>query len=320
MNTSEIEARVERLERANRRLNRGGSLKEEPMREIRPKLLSVLIALVAFTCAVSYAQEKGPTELNTLLMESTFKIEGLGSLGTAFVLGRPFPNEPSKARYVLVTAAHVLEDIKGDTAVIHLRFRQGPSQWSRLPYPIQIRDGQHPLWLKHPQADVAVMYIRVPKDVAIPLRSVALLADDRMLAQFEIHPGDELKCLGYPFGAESSPAGFPILRSGKISSYPLIPTSDIKTFLFDFRIFSGNSGGPVYFVESNRTYGGSTHLGQTIQFIVGLVSQEQVLKQPIAEPYVKGERQYQLGLAQVVHASLIKQAIDLLPSPDSIPD
>jgi hypothetical protein len=55
-------------------------------------------------------------------MESTFRLEGQGSMGTAFVLGRPFPNQPGKVRYLLVTAAHVLENMKPDTALSSVTF------------------------------------------------------------------------------------------------------------------------------------------------------------------------------------------------------
>ena len=89
--------------------------------------------------------------------------------------------------------------------------------------------------------------------------------------------------------------------------------------MLDFRIFKGNSGGPVYFVQSTRTYGGATHM-ETIHFIMGLVSQETLFQQPISGPYSEELRQLQLGLAIVVHASLIRQAIDLLPSPETLPD
>jgi S1-C subfamily serine protease len=81
------------------------------------------------------------------------------------------------------------------------------------------------------------------------------LIDDQKLSEFEIHPGDELNVLGYPLGF-GNVGDFPVLRSGKIASYPLVPTSENPFFLPDFRVFQGNSGGPVYFVQSNRVYGG----------------------------------------------------------------
>ena len=126
-----------------------------------------------------------------------------------------------------------------------------------------------------------------------------------MLSQFDVNPGEELSCLGYPLGAESNAAGFPILRSGKIASYPLLPTETTQKFLFDFAIFPGNSNGPVYLSSNNRTYGGRMHTDETVHFIVGLVTQ-QVSSNLTSE-------QQRLSLAVVIHATLIKKAVAMLP-------
>jgi len=252
-------------------------------------------------------------ELNTVLMRSTFKLQGEGSLGTAFIIGRPFKENAARANFVMVTAAHVLEEMKGHTALLFLRAIKDGS-YQKIPCPIEIRREGKPLWIRHPDdvVDVAVMYVRLLLGIDILLLPTKFLADDAILEEFEIHPGDELMCLGYPFGAESSGAGFPILRSGKIASYPLIPTRQTKAFLYDFRVFKGNSGGPVYFVQSGRTYAGGMHVG-TIQFIAGLVSKEHIVTEKIESIYETREERHTLSLATVVHASLIRETIEMLP-------
>lgn len=291
---------------------------------------AISFVCVLFICFPLYAQnqtDRTNFELNTVLMLSTFKIEGRTAtgqptMGTAFIVGRPLDkppaNDPYAGRYVLVTAAHVLEEMQGETATLHLRRKVDANTWVRVPHPVAIRANGQPLWKKHPDADVAVMYVALPPDDSRVIAMTDVLADDNLLANFEIHPGDDLECLGFPFGQESNDAGFPVLRSGKIASYPLLPTNKTKTFLLDLRVFKGNSGGPVYLVESNRwTKNSGMKLGYTIHVILGLVSEERVLPQRITGPYSDEVRQYQLDLAVVVHASLIKQAIDLLPPPDT---
>lgn len=244
-------------------------------------------------------------------MESTFKLQGEGSKGTAFIIGRPSKKEPEKGYYVLVTAAHVLDNIRGDKAQITLRKKKKDGAWEKVPHTIKIHHNNKPLWIRHDEVDVAAMYIRLPKNVNIPLLTIDFLVDDKGLEQFDIHPGDELICLGYPLGAEG-PAGFPILRSGKIASYPLLPTKQMKTFLYSFEIFEGNSGGPVYFVESGRTYKGSMHVA-TIQFVAGLISEQYFVTEKIVSLREKKEVKHALSLAVVVHASLIKETIEKLP-------
>ena len=275
------------------------------------------------------ARKSHEAELDNMLMQSTFKIQSIDlpgqapSLGVVFIMGRPLSrptaDRPNEARYVLITASHVLDGIPGSAAILHLRRKNGQGDWERLPLQLQIRNGAHPLWLKHPSQDIAVMYVALPRDVSIPLASTDLLADDTMLERYEIHPGDTLHCLGFPFGQESNAAGFPVLRSGMIASYPLTPTAKTSTFLFDFPVFQGNSGGPVYMVDENRAFQGNINLGSTTQLILGLVTQETTHVEQLIGQYNAEVHRYPLGLATVVHASFIKEAINMLPSPDEVP-
>lgn len=270
-----------------------------------------LIVIIAFLLSSGIAYSQEAPEINTILMRSTFMITGGGSTGTAFILGKPVKENKSAAYYVLVTAAHVLNGIKGEKAFLMLRRRSGDS-FIKVPYPIQIRHGSTPLWTQHPEMDVAAMYVSLPSDIDIQLLPIGLLATDETLKEFEIHPGDHLSCLGFPLGAEANDAGFPILRSGQIASYPLVPIKSVKTFLYDFNVFEGNSGGPVYFVDSNRSYAGATHIGK-IQFLMGLVSQQKFIEEQVQSLRQTFQERYQLGLAVVIPAAFIKETIGRLP-------
>jgi len=275
-----------------------------------------LILIIALFYLGGFAMAKVSFELNTVLMRSTFKLIGKGSIGTAFILGKPMKEDPKRAYYVLITASHVLDRMKGDEATLFLRKKTGNS-YEKVPISIPIRKGETDLWVKHPEVDVAAMYVSLPNDADIALLPISFLADDQVFKKFEIHPGDELLCLGYPFSAEANPAGFPILRSGKIASFPIIPAKETKYFLFDFEIFKGNSGGPVYFCQSGtRTYGGKTYLGQRIQFIAGLVSEEHMVTEEIRSLYEERKKAYPLALAKVIHASFIKEILKFLPPID----
>lgn len=252
------------------------------------------------------------SELNTSMMRNTFKVEGEGSIGTCFLMGKPIANEPNRARYVLVTAAHVFEQMKGEAAVLHLRQIQN-NRYIKMPFRINIRKNGTPLWIKNANGlDVAAMYLELPQNVDHDLMSTGLFATDDILNTFEIHPGDEMCCLGFPFGVESNDSGFPVLRSGRIASYPLIPTKEKPSFLLDFQIYKGNSGGPVYFIDSNRSYAGATHIGK-IQFVAGLVSQEFSFTENINALYEKRQQVHPLALAVIIHASHILDTIRQLP-------
>lgn len=263
-------------------------------------------------CGTALAQPQ--PELNTILMESTFMIQGIAkkdpkqvSFGTAFFIGKPTKNG-SKSYFVLVTAKHVLEDIAGDDATIFLREPLRDKSFRQLAHTFKIRDKGVPLYKTHPTADVAVMYFQMPTKAPFTITDQGFLVSDERIAQLELHPGDELLCLGYPNGTAANHMGFPILRSGRLASYPLLPTVSIKVFLFDFMVFPGNSGGPVYFSYDVRQMGGNLRSGG-LMGILGLVSQQAF---PSA-PELKSEP---LKLGIVVPATFIKETIDMLPVRD----
>lgn len=253
-------------------------------------------------------------ELNTALMNSTYllttQVSGVATMGTGFILGRPFPHDASQARMVLVTAAHVLNGMPGENIFIIMRRKVGPT-WQLVPTPFPIRHDGRPLWVQHQSADVAAMYINLPPDLKPEgLVSTDLLANDKLLTDYEIHPGDELNVLGYPLGVTSN-GGFPVLRSGKIASYPLVPVKENPYFLLDFRIFKGNSGGPVYLINNGRTYGGAMNI-VTIQLIMGLVSEELGYVEQTQGIYENSVKTKPLGLAKIVPAAYIAETINLL--------
>jgi hypothetical protein len=272
--------------------------------------LAVLLILSALPSTPENTGQGEIPEINSILMESTFRIHGpkngvsgRTAFGTGFLMGKP-TKTPNTMYYVFVTAAHVLEDIGGEHGSLMIRRKQADESYKQQEWKIRLRDKDKPMYIKHPAADVAVLYVDMPNDLGVGILPEQLLATDEEIKKFRIHPGDELMCLGYPL-AVSSGAGFPLLRSGKISSYPLIPTKVFKSFNFDFTVFEGNSGGPVYFVDKHRYYDKKTHLGEIIQMVVGLVSGQ------------IGSRLYNdqmISVADVVPSSFIKEAIAMLPA------
>jgi len=212
-------------------------------------------------------------------------------------------------QYVLVTAKHVFEDIKGEWAVVMLRRRNPSGDAVPFPFRLKIRDKEKDLFTTHLTADVAVIDVALPNDAIIVQRgslitNVNWLATDEFLTGLDIHPGDELLCLGYPLGLAANDGGYPILRGGKIASYPVIPLKKAKRILFDFQVQPGNSGGPVYFSFTGRFR--KDHLQPfgtvlTYQKLIGLVTQK-------ADPV--GNIDPFIGL--IIPSVYIKETIDRL--------
>jgi hypothetical protein len=278
---------------------------EVPLSGILQAVRNVRLAVLVMVGFCAPAQE-----LNTLLMNSTFEVLGpsraeAGKIngGTVFVLGRPIKDEPGRGYNVLITAAHVLDEIAGDDAVLLLRNRNAAGMYEKFQYPFKIRKYGSDLYYKHADADVAAMYVNLPR-LDITLLTTDRLVGDVEMQRLEIHPGDVLFCLGFPLFADNN--GFAVLRGGVIASYPLTPAKTVKQYLYDFHVLPGNSGGPVYFSYLNRTYGGAVHLGDTVQGVVGLVVQ--LANSPL--PEFKG---IPLDVGVVVPAAYIIDTLALLP-------
>jgi len=249
-------------------------------------------------------------ELNTILMNSTFEIGGPSAIqpgktttGTAFIMIRPGKDDPLRGDYILITAAHVLDEISGDDAMLLLRKKEA-NGFKTLPYPVAIRRNGVKLFVTHPNADVAAMHAFLPTELNLKFLPIQYLADDAALERVEVHPGDELFCLGFPLRIDFN--GFPVLRTGTLASYPITPSKTVKQYMFTFHIFPGNSGGPVYFSFTNRIHGGTMNLGAVDQGVIGLVSQQ--LSSSLPE-----YKDSPLDVAVVVPSSYIRETITLVP-------
>src|SRR5690606_27100190 len=127
------------------------------------------------------------------------------------------------------------------------RVANGDGSWSYSPQTIPIRsaDGDQ-LWTEHPTRDVAAISITAPPAFAKAAIPIDYLAGDDTFTEKQVGAGDEMMALGFPRGLAANQAGFPILRAGRVASYPIAPAAIFPTFLLDFTVFPGNSGGPVF--------------------------------------------------------------------------
>ena len=239
------------------------------------------------------------------LMQATVQIEqampdGRHTIGAGFLISDPTPD--GKPRTVLVTANHVFDKMAGEDAHVGYREQGADGVWRFSPETIVIRkaDGE-PRWTRHPTRDVAAIVVKAPPEFAKAALPISWLAKSDTFDSYRIGPGDEMMVLGYPEGYSADSAGFPILRSGRIAS-PVEPASVSPTFLLDFRVFPGNSGGPVFMAEAAHRRPGDDQ-AQDVQFIAGMLTQQ-------VEP--NNER---LEIGIVTDAEFIREAVALLDAP-----
>ncbi|WP_293899239.1 serine protease [Phenylobacterium sp.] len=251
-------------------------------------------------------------DLAVELIQATVQLEqplgdGTRTVGTGFLISAPGPD--GQPRTVLITANHVFQKMPGANARIGYRISNPDGSWTYSPQPLKIRDGDgHELWTHHPNRDVAAITIKAPPEFAKAALPEGYLANDDTFDRYQINAGDEMMALGFPRGLSANAAGFPILRSGRVASYPLGPAKIYPTFLLDFSVFPGNSGGPV-FVSRKLAAGPVTKASDPpaadpdIGFIAGLLTQQVELN---------NER---LEIGIVTQAKYIRETIGLMGNP-----
>jgi len=245
-------------------------------------------------------------DLSHQLIQATVQLEqplgnGTRTVGTGFLITAAGPD--GQPRTVLVTANHVLDKMPGPIAHIGYRAANSDGSWTYTPQNLRIRDAAgHELWTHHPSRDVAAIAVTAPPAFAKAAIPEDYLASDDTLSKYQVAAGDELMALGFPRGLSANQAGFPILRSGRIASYPIAPAKIFPTFLMDFAVFPGNSGGPVFMSQGNHRKTGADQ-PQDAEFIAGLLTQEVELN---------SER---LEIGIVTQARYIRETIDRVSDP-----
>lgn len=294
----------------------------KPLRTTHKNMFKILALITGLIISeYSFAQSDSSDldiDINIKLMKSTFCIGGEGSCGTGFIMLRKNKNLGGKSTdldIVFITAAHVLDSIKGNKAIIYLR-KEENNIYTTIPCPIIIRKGNKNFYKKHPSMDIAVMFVTLlPGFDYKDILNETWLANDTDLVNYKIRTGETLNCLGFPMCIYDTIGNFPILRSGKIASYPLIPTNIYKTFSFDFEVYAGNSGGPVYFfkdgINPNQIKKNEFKIGgRSSQLILGLITQQKYVDTR-ANNGALVERTY-LKLGVVIQAPYILETIKML--------
>jgi S1-C subfamily serine protease len=243
------------------------------------------------------------------LIQATVQVEqalgdGTRTVGTGFLISDPTPD--GRPRTVLVTANHVFRKMPGAIATIGFRVENADGSWRYDPAPLKIRDGDRELWTHHPDRDIAVISIDAPPEFTKAAVPETWLGAEDSFAKYSIGPGDEMLALGFPQGLSANPAGFPILRSGRVASFPLGPSTAFPTFLLDFAVFPGNSGGPVYVTGAAR---GATPVASSVPpagFIAGILTQQVELNSQ------------NLSIGIVTDARFVRETLSLLDNPHAV--
>lgn len=240
------------------------------------------------------AAEEGAIE-DTL--RGTFRLTQGSSSGTAFIVS---VGEPNEAKHVLVTAAHVFDDLKGAGCTLILRASRKDDSVVRKEISLPIRDGKKPLWVKHPTEDVAALMVDLPAGVDVKPFPLKQIADEKWAADRKVRVGRDVCIPCFPAQVEANEAGWPILRKGSIATHPLTPLASAKTMYVDYSHFGGDSGAPVVICDGKEPV------------VVGLVIAMQRQTDKSSTPFEERTVHTPLGLAIAVQSPFIRQTIELL--------
>jgi hypothetical protein len=229
------------------------------------------------------------------MLSATFRITGKEPSGTCFLVQ---VNE-SPTKTVLVTAAHVLEQI-GNEAEWIARMDKGDGTIGREVIKLPLRDGDKPRWKRHPELDIAAMNIELPQRLAGEPLALDQIADEQAVSDKKVTVGDEAWIPCYPAKLEANNAGWPVLRRGSIASHPLLPVKSAKTVLLDYTAFGGDSGAPVVVVHDDRP------------LVIGMVLGMHRQTDRVVSPFEERTTHTPLGLSIVVQASYVSETIALL--------
>lgn len=215
---------------------------------------------------------------------------------TGFIVAISDPE--GKPIHLLVTAAHGFLETKEPNCSVIFRVIGENKEIKRFEKSIPIKAEDKPLWVKHPNLDVAILPIELPENAVLKPFSSEQIASSELIEQGKVHVGQDVYIPCYPVKIESNPMGWAVLRKGIISSHPLTPVEKIRAFLVDYSTFGGDSGAPVVALVDGKPI--------VVGIVVGMMRQTDVTKIPFEERVVHTP----IGLAIAVQAHFIHEMIE----------
>ncbi len=234
------------------------------------------------------------------LLQATFRIADREHSGTCFLISTKEIDATNPRRVILATAAHVMEQMAGNSCELFLREENEGHVYSRWPMTITVRNEGKPLWTRHPDVDIATIFIDLPEKAATKPISIEQIANEAHVVEKTVRVGRDTWIPCYPAKLEANEAGWPVLRKGSIASHPLTPVKSTKTMLIDYRAFGGDSGAPVAMLVNDRL------------LVVGIVLGMHRQTDRSTLPFEERTMHTPLGLSIVGQAAFLRETIDLM--------
>lgn len=256
-----------------------------------------ILALLALGLGSRHGLTADPIEE---LLEATFRIADKEHSGTCFLVSPKVRDDTNPNGVILATAAHVMEQMAGNDCEVILRKKSEDGLFSRRPLAVTIRDQGNPVWTRHPDVDIATMFLDLPVGVFVSPIPFDQLADEARIVDRTVRVGRETWVPCYPAKLEANEAGWPVVRHGSVASHPLTPLKSARTMLVDYKNFGGDSGAPVAMIVNDRP------------LIIGVVSGMHRQTDRSTLPFEERVMHTPLGLSIVVQAPFLRETIELM--------
>lgn len=248
-------------------------------------LFSLMAAILLSGCS-------GHMNVSEKMMWSTYPLATEKGAATGFVINRKDAREPGGVLPVVFTSVHVLDTVGRGPLIIGIRKldENGEAQVAMLAFNPSGAQGKERFYVRHPQHDLAAFALHLPDELAERAQLSSFL-DERMLAHDgkRLRSGVEVSFLGYPEVLPGTEGAFPVLRSGRVASYPVGTSQAHGRFLINADVYPGDSGAPVFVTQGGRPR------------LVGMITQR-----------ISPDARNFSHLAVAVDAQVIRETLDLL--------
>ena len=235
-------------------------------------------------------------------------------VGSAFWLGRDIPGQARTTRTYLVTARHVIDDIRKtglDQVWLRLNHTDGSSRWA----PTNISQ-----WYVHPSdasLDVTILEAGVPDGHDHLVVPFSLCLTPELAETNEVALGDEVFVVGLFTHHHGEQRNIPIVRVGNLAAKDeeklnSVAFGRMDAYLIEARSIGGLSGSPVFLnLGLTRIVGGQFRQATGhITLLLGLVHGHYDVETSKLDAHMQHPDRVNTGIAIVVPIHNIRAVID----------
>jgi hypothetical protein len=268
------------------------------MLALRRAYAAAFAAVVATLVLAASAAHAAESDACLAALRATVRVRGDRS-GTAFAVALPDGPE-GDGQVVLVSAAHTFRNVSEPRCTVAFRGPDGVGGWQRREAEVVLRDGEEPRWVRHPTADVAVVACDPPTGIDLAPFPLARLAAAAEFDAGQVRVGQRVRVACFPAQAEGNAAGWPVLRTGAVATFPLVPAAALERFFVDYAHFAGDSGAAVVTDDDSGEF-----------LVAGVVVAMKRQTDRVTSPFEEKTVYTPLGLAIVVPSTLLLETIEL---------